>query len=295
MTDTGPVQPNPDRDPRPPPGSPAPGNNELLAGTLLLEPEPLWSAPADSGDATARNLVAGAGVAWRLRANSITLVDIGFGIGFGALEAIAAVPVGTDERLRLVGLGYDAEVLARIQDRIRDRRGYLLLLARHRQVHSAWGKTRLYWGDPRRQVMRMRGHADVILLEPLTVAGCIELFTQDFLRRVSARLAPDGVLATPVSSTAVRNALRRVGLHVGRCHEQLPGGGTLAAHDPALIRLPLNADEQLMLSTSLSAVPYRDTTLCWSRTRIHEHREAAVARLCRRRQHQPLHEVPPSP
>lgn len=262
--------------------APDPLAASLSAKTQVLQPPPPRNAGTAARSSVARGLVAAAAIAQRLERGNVILLDIGFGTGHAALEAIEALPAAADTRLRIVGLGYDASVLGTLQDHAQGQRGYLTLLARHRRVHSRWGKTRLYWGDPRRQVIRMRGHADVILLEPSSVSGYVELFTVDFLRRVAACLAGHGILATPVADAAVRSALCRLGLHVGRGHGLIPGGGTLAAHDPALVRTPLSLDERALLDRTLDAVPYRDTSLCWTREQIRQHRRDAVARLHRR-------------
>jgi len=234
----------------------------------------------------ARGLAAAARLDSRLHAGNVILLDIGFGHGPGLLGAIEMITRDSPHYLRLVGLGFDASIVSEMQSTTRDllpiQKRLLAMLAVTRDVQDQWGRIKLYWGDPRRNLFRIRGHAHVIYIEPRVIEKCVELFSVDFLLRVSRILSPRGTIVTPCSSVACRNTFCRIGLHVGKCDPGLvPGGGTVAAKDESLIPFPLSARERRIMEKSLSGVPYRDTLLTAARREILDHRQHVVSRLRR--------------
>jgi hypothetical protein len=235
-------------------------------------------------DLIARGLLEAADFKTRLNKGNLVVLDIGFGLGWGALTAAQQVPVDSDSFLRIIGLGTDQAVLDELREQIPDRGGLrsqlVTMLESAKEVHGAWGSVKLYWGDPRRNLFRIRGRAQVILFEPRQAEKYTELCSYDFLRRLGMLLLPDGVLVAAAGSSAFRNSLLRAGLHVGKCDPDLvPGGGTVAAHKESLIRSPFTAREKRILMRSMSGVPYRDPRLTWTRTQILQHREAVARRL----------------
>jgi len=260
----------------------APGGRADLSRTIAFD-SPRMAEKSWLSDPVVKGLVAGADMPKRIAAGDVIALDIGFGLGFGALGVADIVPEGAPHRVKIVALGLEATVLSETHDLPPKCRALMERVAATRRAQGRWGKLKVYWGDPRRNLFRIRGRAHVIVIEPTPMEKQIELFTVDFLRRVAWLLAPDGVIVTPVADAPCRSALRRVGLFVGRCHPKLlPGGGTLAAWSPHLVKHPLTPKEHEVSSDFLSAVPYRDIALEWSAKKILRHRQDVMARLRRR-------------
>jgi hypothetical protein len=164
-----------------------------------------------------------------------------------------------------------------------DYSGLLAALAACGRCHWTQTKVLLHRGDPRHTVVRLAGSADVILLEPETVAALPAVFSLDFLRRLVRLLPHAGVLFSACPAPALRGALLRLGLSVGRSHEPIcPRGGTLAAWEPARIRFPLPEHERRLALESTAGIPYRDRALNWPNPRILEYRERLAERMHRR-------------
>jgi len=144
-------------------------------------------------------------------------------------------------------------------------------------------------------VVRVAGTADLVILEPERADLSPGLFSLDFLRRVVRLMAPGAVLVSACSSPGLRGALLRLGLTVGRAPATgFAPGGTVAAWDPAAIRLPLSEADRRMALESTSGIPYRDRTLNWTRALILEHHGRLVERMRRRglRSGEPGHPEP---
>ncbi|OGV64325.1 MAG: TIGR01212 family radical SAM protein [Lentisphaerae bacterium RIFOXYB12_FULL_65_16] len=276
-------------------GAVAPRRARAVAANAIHDQTAIWLPPPkpvtrpgvalpQEVDLIARGLLEAAQFQARMEKGNLVLLDIGFGLGWGALTAVEQVPDKSSNHLRIIGLGTEASVLSEMREQMPDStrlRGRLMtMLESTREVQGNWGSVKLYWGDPRRTLFRIRGRAQVILFEAHHIDKHVELCSYDFLRRLGMLLTPDGVLVAAAGSTALRNALTRAGFYVGKCDPDLiPGGGTVAAHQESLLRFPLTSREQRILKRSLSAVPYRDPRLIWTRKQILQHREAVVRRL----------------
>lgn len=222
-----------------------------------------------------------AGIGKRLKRGDVIVLDIGFGTG----EAALCLPdqVAGDNRVRVVALGIPPTNPADLRRRNAGREHIVDALLGNPRIDAEWGAFRLHWGDPRRQLFRVRGKAHVILLEPTSLVDHVQLFSTEFLRRAIRLLRSDGVVISPLTDAPLRNALRRLKLHVGACRG--PDGralGTIASRDPRYVPLPLSRKEQRILSASLSGVPYHDADLTWPRERILTYRARVLKRLRRR-------------
>jgi len=162
------------------------------------------------------------------------LLDVGTGLGLNLAAALWALePTGA--ALEACSLELDPAVITR----------GLALYARaelvcgpwerwHRPVRAALaaaleapgtrvplagaGGLELRLGDARATLGELTGagDCDAVFLDPFSPRKEGALWSEDFLRRVAARLAPEGWLATYSASFAVRLALVRAGLRVGR-------------------------------------------------------------------------------
>lgn len=131
----------------------------------------------------------------------------------------------------------------------------------------------LHFGDARQTIQTVIESgflADAIFLDPFSPPRCPQLWTVEFLQRVSQCLAPAGILVTYSAAGAVRTALHLAGLTLG---STAPVGrkspGTLAQWQN--VPTPLTAIEQSYLNTR-AGIPYRDPFLDDSPETIRQHR-----------------------
>jgi len=150
----------------------------------------------------------------------VRLLDIGTGLGLNLAAALCALE-GTGARLEAVTFERDAEVLARareLADWPTDVEPWL------RSVHEVLGgeardglSIQLVVGDAREQLPAIDGLPfDAVFLDPFSPQVAPELWGEAFLTEIAKRMAPQAVLSTYSASFAVRLALARAGLAVGR-------------------------------------------------------------------------------
>ncbi|MCK5803022.1 MAG: TIGR01212 family radical SAM protein [Lentisphaeria bacterium] len=145
-----------------------------------------------------------------------------------------------------------------------------------------WGELLLCRGDARQHLYRLRGRAEIILLEPPDVQSTPELFSLEFLRRLLRMLQPDGVVIASSGSSALRGALVRLGAAVGRIPGVAKSQGTVAALDQKYLVQPLCREERALLKRTLAGVPFRDHDLRTPRKKMLRHRDEVVSRLRKR-------------
>ena len=136
-------------------------------------------------------------------------------------------------------------------------------------------KAQLNVGDARQtigQVIERGFAADAIFLDPFSPTACPQLWTIEFIDRVSKCCAPDGIIGTYSCASAVRTAMVAAGLCIGN---SMPVGrkspGTTASFDGTQLT-PLSQQEREHLQTR-AAIPYRDPTLMDSMAKIIIRRE----------------------
>jgi radical SAM protein (TIGR01212 family) len=208
----------------------------------------------------------------------LVVLAIGFGQGPLALEATQILPRMHTGSVRLIGLGTEPALPAEVRRQFPNEETLMSALLLGKSARFDWGSMRVYWGDPRRYVFRIRGMADIILLEPADIDRCVQLYTLDFLRRLGRVLKPDGIVLTAASAMPLRGALGRLGLTIGTA-PTARGQGTVASWTTDAIRQPIGTYEKAILRQTLSGIPYRDHRLVWSRKHIIQHRQSVLARM----------------
>jgi len=108
-------------------------------------------------------------------------------------------------------------------------------LAYEQKVQTNRLQARLLIGDARttvQQVYALGFQADAIFLDPFSPPQCPQLWTVEFIQRLTLCLQNDGILATYSCAAAVRTALLTAGLQIGSTP---PVGrrspGTVAVHN----------------------------------------------------------------
>jgi tRNA U34 5-methylaminomethyl-2-thiouridine-forming methyltransferase MnmC len=216
------------------------------------------------------------------QANSLTLLDVCYGLGYNTAAALATVQrVNPHCQVHVIGLELDGRVPKQaVETGLVDRwlpeiQGILAQLAHQGRVDVPPLRAELRLGDARQTIQALVNEgfqADVIFFDPFSPPHCPELWTVDFIQQVSHCLGPQGKLATYSCAAAVRAAFLAVGLHLGpiaAAGRRWPG--TLAQWSP-LGLAPLSPQEQEHLQTR-AAVPYRDPSLQDAANTIRDRRQ----------------------
>jgi tRNA U34 5-methylaminomethyl-2-thiouridine-forming methyltransferase MnmC len=192
----------------------------------------------------------------RLRAlgaerDRVQLLDIGTGLGLNLAAALAALE-GTGALLEVVTLERDPDVIRagfELPVDVAELEPWLTTvraaLARALDAPGGGGATipfaqgtlELRLGDARDELPRLGSERrfDAVFLDPFSRGVEAQLWCEDFLAEVARRMAPGARLSTYSSSLAVRAALVRAGLEVGRGPRVgAKASGTLAGRGAAL-------------------------------------------------------------
>ena len=132
----------------------------------------------------------------------------------------------------------------------------------------------IHWGDARQKIYEINDSLkfDLILLDPFSPQKCPELWSEQFIHLLSAKLSSNGRLVTYSSAASVRASLKRAGLKIYSIvpsmgnHEKW-SEGTVAMRQKSKQQLnskgillkDLSTKELEHLSTR-SSIPYRDPT-----------------------------------
>jgi tRNA U34 5-methylaminomethyl-2-thiouridine-forming methyltransferase MnmC len=152
-------------------------------------------------------------------------------------------------------------------------------LATTGQAQRSWLTATVLWGDARQCIQSVEAsgfQADVIFLDPFSPPHCPELWTVEFIDRVSRCLSSGGKLATYSAAAAARTAFRLAGLSIGPLATiSRPWPGTLAqVKTLGLDQLSDREQEHLL---TRAAVPYRDPNLNDSADVIRQRRQREQA------------------
>ena len=223
---------------------------------------------------------------------NIRILDVGFGLGYNAIAvANLANQIGKG-KVEIVSLEKDIKAveasLAVAKSSLRspnaNSEGEARLILQSLLAEQAWesefASIKLVLGDGRETLNQVEGPVDAVFLDPFSHEVNPELWSYDFLKLISAKLADDGVVATYSNAFPVRGAMLRCGLFVG----ETPAfgrkkGGTIASFRKEKINTPLREKELNILLKSTAGIPYRDPNLKNKRDGIIRKRKELMKRL----------------
>jgi len=113
---------------------------------------------------------------------------------------------------------------------------------------------------------------DAVFLDPFSPTKSPELYSTEFMAKVSTLLKEDGVILTYTSAAPVRYALLNAGLEIGEGPALGRSGGTMASPSLHKITKPLSSADERMIALSDAGIPYRDPELNLSANEIIENR-----------------------
>jgi tRNA U34 5-methylaminomethyl-2-thiouridine-forming methyltransferase MnmC len=203
--------------------------------------------------------------------NQIQILDLCYGLGYNTAAALEYLQdlevkisiIGLENNLEVAQSAYSQGLLDIWQHQTKQRLGNLAVQKNHQEEQI---DLRLIIGDARQTISQIPTQwADAIFLDPFSPKHCPQLWTIDFLRLVSDRLKPSGYLVTYSCATAMRSALKSIGLYLwstpplGR-----KAPGTIASWQNRGIperSQSLGKGETEVLETR-AGIPYRDPGLC---------------------------------
>ena len=207
----------------------------------------------------------------------VRLLDICYGLGYNTAAALQTIwQVNPHCRVQVIGLELNPIVpQAAITDQLCDSwdEKYIKILTQiafEHQIQMDYLQANLLIGDARSLILQVHKSgfkADAIFLDPFSPPQCPQLWTLEFIQKVSECLHENGLMATYSCAAAVRTALLTAGLAVGSTPpigRRTPG--TIAGHfkhgtkSSISFFSPLSQGEKEHLLTR-AAIPYRDPHL----------------------------------
>ncbi len=213
--------------------------------------------------------------------DNLSLLDIGFGLGFNACAAASMAESVRRGKLYVVSLESDANVIGPASKLPEHPAPEMIkAIAESGRWSSDHSCIDIIWGDARDSVSQMKARFDFIFLDGFSSESNPELWTLDFVKHLRRLLKADGFLATYSSSIPFRGALLKSGFRV---FESKPfgrrRGGTVGAIDANPWLPPITMKEYLIAKKSTAGAPYRDPALKWPREKIVSYRAGLVAKL----------------
>jgi tRNA U34 5-methylaminomethyl-2-thiouridine-forming methyltransferase MnmC len=211
------------------------------------------------------------------------LLDIGFGLGYNAVAAVEAAEAVKSGKLRIVSLENDIQVINAAINLFEKGSLHRKILGSLLETGSWQGdfvEINLIVGDARISVLGLKNKFDCIFMDGFSPDKNPELWTYDFIRELSRRLAPGGCIVTYSSAYPVRGAMLRCGLAVGRTDAfGRKRSGTFAAFEKNADFKDLPQKELNLLLKSSAGAPYRDPGLANSAQDILRRRSCLISRL----------------
>ena len=216
----------------------------------------------------------------RFKDKSLNVLDICFGLGYNSASLFSDL-IKQNSSINWYALELDKRPL---KYSLRNKSFYKLWDPKVLKIFESLNQTSNYedkffkckiiWGEAREKIKNIPSNIkfDLIYLDGFSPQKCPQLWTVEFLCKVSQKLDPQGFLITYSSSAAVRKTLRNLGLRIFNIKpactsETLWSNGTVALksfNEENFIRnsqfKELSQMEEEHLLTKAS-IPYRDPLL----------------------------------
>ncbi len=211
-----------------------------------------------------KKFVEPSGLASKLQASDLKLLDVCFGLGNNSLAALCAqsrtgfqpvcTSVAADQpqtgrmpvlhSLDITALEMDRRVVRASSEHFQtletdpvDWKNVLKDLLQYSTFHFPHSTISLEFGDARWLIQNLADDSfDIVFHDPFSSQHCPELWTVEFFEQLHRVMKPDGVLLTYSSSQPVRGAMHEAGLFIA---ETVPGhqmgNGTIASTQELII------------------------------------------------------------
>ncbi len=210
----------------------------------------------------------------------ISVLDLCVGMGYNSACLVDAI-LKTQLSLDWWGLEQDKRPLqialssAKFRSTWKNKTlNFLECINEKNQWESNLGKGKMLWGDARLEITKIPKETkyDLIFHDAFSPQKSPELWSEEFLQKLSKKLSNGGKLITYSRAAAIRASLRRSGLTLQsllttKSSENNWSNGTVAIKSPnphnkstnTLLWSPLSQMEEDHLMT-VAAIPYRDPT-----------------------------------
>lgn len=202
---------------------------------------------------------------------TIDILDVGFGIGYNAFSALKEInKLGGTANLKSLELDDSSLKLALT---IFDDSSIEYEILNSLRTKKLWtdgnSSIELFLGDARKSVCKFQTKFDLIFLDAFSTLKNTELWTYDFIKRLSSLLYPDGAILTYSASYSVRGAFIRNKMFIGTTKPfGRKNGGTIASFDKEVIESPLPEKDLNIILKSTAGTPYRDPAFLSSSKKI---------------------------
>ncbi len=200
------------------------------------------------------------------RGGRLSLLDVGFGLGYNILAALAAARRSNpDCRVEIVSLEKDVPAVETLDVLHLPAEygfffGVVKAVAADHRFEGEGITVDLMHGDARSGIRMVDRRFDAVFLDPFSPAKNPELWTVEFFGEIYDRMEEDAVLATYSAATPVRCGLIEAGFRIGPGPgDGMKRGGTVAAKSDVIREF--GAEEMERLSRSPERVPYHDPGL----------------------------------
>ncbi|MCR8539938.1 MAG: MnmC family methyltransferase [Prochlorococcus marinus CUG1439] len=216
----------------------------------------------------------------RFKGKSLNVLDICFGLGYNSASLLDEL-IKQKSYLNLFALEIDKKPL---EYSIKNKSFLKLWAPKIKKIFESlhqnnyfedpFFKCKILWGDAREKIniIPAANKFDLIYLDGFSPQKCPQVWTIEFLSKVTEKLNPQGYLITYSSSAAVRKTLRNLGLEIfsikpgiNDCGFWSQGTVAIAKFDKNKLKLNLNFEKLSVMEEehllTKASIPYRDHNL----------------------------------
>ena len=216
----------------------------------------------------------------RFKGKSLSVLDICFGLGYNSASLLNEL-IKQESYLNLYALEIDKKPL---EYALKNKYFYKLWAPKVKKILDSlylndsfddqFFKCRILWGDAREKINAIPAYTkfDLIYLDGFSPQKCPQVWTIEFLSKVTQKLNPQGYLITYSSSAAVRKTLRNLGLEIFTIKPSFnektfwsQGTVAIAKFDKNKMNSNLNLEKLSVMEEehllTKASIPYRDTNL----------------------------------
>ncbi len=159
---------------------------------------------------------------YRFKGKSLNVLDICFGLGYNSASLINEL-IKQNSYLNLYALEIDKKPLEYALGNKSFQKSWnpqvkkiFEILHKNNYFEDQFFKCRILWGDARKEIniIPEANKFDLIYLDGFSPQKCPQVWSIEFLSKVTQKLNPKGYLITYSSSAAVRKTLRNLGLKI---------------------------------------------------------------------------------
>jgi tRNA U34 5-methylaminomethyl-2-thiouridine-forming methyltransferase MnmC len=227
----------------------------------------------------------------RFKGSSLNVLDICFGLGYNSASLLNEL-IKQKSYLKLYALEIDKKPL---EYSLRNKSFLKLWDPKIKEIFESlhlndyfedqFFKCKILWGDARKKIniIPSASKFDLIYLDGFSPQKCPQVWTIEFLSKVTEKLNPQGYLITYSSSAAVRKTLRNLGLEIFTIKPSFnnrtfwsQGTVAIAKFDKNKLESNLNFEKLSVMEEehllTKASIPYRDQYLNSSKEDIIEKR-----------------------